>query len=85
MNDSVRARLLRESDLSLEKCVDICRAAEISTSQLRELNDENAIHGVHVEEKARQRDMAKSRREERRDNTNNVTSCGYRRCPAYVV
>ena len=85
MNDSVRARLLRESDLSLEKCVDICRAAEISTSQLRELNDEKAIHGVHVEEKAGQRDMAKSRREERRDNTNNVTSCGYRRCPAYVV
>ena len=31
MNDSVRARLLRESDLSLEKCVDICRAAETST------------------------------------------------------
>ena len=89
MNDSVRARLLRESDLSLEKCVDICRAAEISTSQLRELNDEKAIHGVHVEEKAGQSDMAKNRREERRDNTNNnlCNFCGYRhrrgRCPAY--
>ena len=65
MNDSVRARLLKESDLSLEKCVDICRAAGISTSRLRELNDEKAIHRVHVEEKAGQSDMAKSRREER--------------------
>ncbi|CAB3983765.1 retrotransposon-like family member retr-1 [Paramuricea clavata] len=44
-NDSVRARLLRESDLSLEKCVDICRASEISAFQLKELTDENYCGG----------------------------------------
>ena len=42
-----------------------------------------------MEEKAGQSDMAKNKREERRDNTNNnlCNFCGYRhrrgRCPAY--
>jgi hypothetical protein len=88
-NDSVRARLLRESDLSLEKCVDICRASEISAFQLKELTDEKSVHAVRVEDKAGQSDTWKEKREEKRDKTgNNICNyCGYRhrrgRCPAY--
>ena len=89
INDSVRARPLRESDLSLEKCVDICRASEISAFQLKELTDEKSVHAVRVEDKAGQSDTWKEKREEKRDKTgNNICNyCGYRhrrsRCPAY--
>ena len=37
-SDQVRARLLRESDLTLTKAVDICRAAEATTAQAQMLN-----------------------------------------------
>jgi hypothetical protein len=87
-NDSVRARLLRESDLSLEKCVDIYRASEISAFQLKELTDEKSVHAVRVEDILS--DAWKEKREEKRDKTgNNICNyCGgYRhrrgRCPAY--
>ena len=33
--DTVRSRLLRETDLTLHKVIDICRAAETSTQQLK--------------------------------------------------
>ena len=50
-DDIVRARLLRESELTLEKCVDICRAAEVSTAQMKELNEENTVHSIKAENK----------------------------------
>ena len=37
-DDTVRARLFRESELSLENCIDICRAAEISLVHFKVLN-----------------------------------------------
>ena len=37
-NDTVRARLFKESELSLENCIDICRAAEISLVHFKVLN-----------------------------------------------
>lgn len=40
-NDQVRERLLREGDLTLERAVEICRAAEASKQQLRALADES--------------------------------------------
>ena len=45
-DDTVRARLLREAELTLEGCLDICRAAEISSEQLKGLNEEKAVHVV---------------------------------------
>ncbi|XP_067045916.1 uncharacterized protein [Acropora muricata] len=39
-SDTVRARLLRESELSLEICIDICRAAEVSSAHLKVLTEE---------------------------------------------
>ena len=45
--DTVRSRLLRESALTLQKTVDICRAAEVSSSQISALkSSKTSIHGL---------------------------------------
>ena len=41
---NVRERLLRESSLDFEKCVQICRAAELSKSRSKELESTDAVH-----------------------------------------
>lgn len=40
-SDQLRARLLREADLPVAKAIDICRASEASTSQLKQFTDDN--------------------------------------------
>lgn len=45
-SDEVRARLLRDPDLSLQKAIDICRAAETSETQLKSLAEEKPIDFV---------------------------------------
>ena len=50
-HDQVRGRLLRETDLTLEKAVGICRAAEASATQIKNLSvsdsqDAQAVHAV---------------------------------------
>lgn len=42
-NAQVRARLLREPDLTLTKAVDICRANEATQSHMKALNEESDI------------------------------------------
>ena len=39
-DDQVRSRLLREPELTLQKCIDIAHAAEISQKQMQEIKDE---------------------------------------------
>ena len=41
---NVRERLLRESSLDFEKCVQICRAAELSKSRSKELESTDTVH-----------------------------------------
>ena len=41
-NDTVRARLLRETDLTLTKAVDICRASEVTQNHMKALHEETA-------------------------------------------
>ena len=36
-DNAVRRKLVQESALTLSKCVDICRAAEATTAQLKEM------------------------------------------------
>lgn len=43
INDQVRARLLREPDLSLSKAVDLCIANEATQSHLKALHEENEV------------------------------------------
>ena len=88
-DDTVRARLLREAELTLEGCLDICRAAEISSAQLKVLNEEKTVHVV--------RDDALNRGDSQKDERGNAKDskagmipcqfCGYRHkrghCPAH--
>ena len=39
-DDKVRSRLLREPELTLQKCIDIAHAAEIAQKQMQEIKDE---------------------------------------------
>ena len=46
-DDKVRSRLLREPELTLQKCIDIAHAAEITQKQMQEIKDEtNTVHDV---------------------------------------
>ena len=47
-SDQLRARLLREAELPLLKAIDICRASEASSNQLKEFNDDNdkSLHAL---------------------------------------
>ncbi|XP_056017509.1 uncharacterized protein K02A2.6-like [Ostrea edulis] len=49
-DEACRARLLRESDLTLAKAIDVCRAQEMSTKQLKSLkgSEEQAIAAIRV-------------------------------------
>lgn len=58
MGDQVRGRLLREPDLTLNKAIDICRASELSQSQLKSLHEEFEIP-VHKVTKQKQHDKKK--------------------------
>ena len=62
-NDTVRARLLRESELSLETCIDICRAAEISSAHLKVLTEEKVVHVVKSSEEADKSAIKKEEKE----------------------
>ncbi len=42
-NDQIRARLLREPDLDLNKAIDICRASEIIKIQIKALHEETEV------------------------------------------
>lgn len=45
-DDQLRGRLLRETDLSLEKAISISRTSEITPNQMKVLNDEIEVHRV---------------------------------------
>ena len=54
--EKTRSRLLREPDLTLQKAIDICRAIEITSSQMKsftndQANDLPAIHGIRSQNK----------------------------------
>ena len=89
-SDTVRARLLRESELSLEMCIDICRAAEISSAHLKVLTEEKVVHVVNSSEEPDKSAIKKEEKEYTRAGMAGMNSCqfcGYRhkrgRCPAF--
>ncbi|KAI2666787.1 Retrovirus-related Pol polyprotein from transposon 17.6 [Labeo rohita] len=83
-NDTVRARLLRETDLNLAKAVDICRANEITQSHLKVLHEEAevAVNKITKTKSARQVNIKHTRKEK-----DECTRCGYRflRLPFGIV
>ena len=85
----MRARLLREAELTLEGCLDICRAAEIRSAQLKVLNEEKAVHVVRDDALNRGYSPTNERGNAKDSKAGMISSqfCGYRhkrgRCPAY--
>ncbi|CAH1252634.1 RTL1 [Branchiostoma lanceolatum] len=85
----VRERLLRESDLSLKKCGEICRAAEVSRRSIQTMkNSEDIVHYAYKPGKAR----AKKQAVPQTWKTSSAGSCSYcakkhppgrDACPAY--
>lgn len=45
-NTSLKDRLLREGDLTLEKCVDICKVAELAEAQIKTIGDNCAVQSI---------------------------------------
>ena len=45
--NTIRKKLLQESDLSLQKCADICRAAEKkNAAQVKTMNPQENVHAI---------------------------------------
>ena len=97
-SDSVRARLLRESDIPLRKAVDLCRACEASETQLKSLQEkfEDQVHLVKKTGQESGTDFGRGARPKTRPNIGNSDmgnkkfkcgNCGRehapRKCPAY--
>ena len=94
-NTNLRERLLRESELTLEKCLSVCRAAEVSKVNVKNLENPDSIHVV----KQRYCRPKQSQNDPRSSNDNNKNQmklhqkvcryCGWKHeygrdsCPAY--
>ena len=46
-NDKTRKKLLQERKLSLKKCIDLCRSAEVTITQMKIISDHVAAEEVH--------------------------------------
>ena len=76
-----RARLLRESDLTLKKAIDICRAQEMSTKQLKSLkgSEEQAVAAIRKSTRSRKFSSSRNtkRTEKQRPENTSGKSCRY--------
>ena len=87
-DSSMRARLLRESDLTLNRAIDMCRASEQATCQLRELDHDSEVVQYTKQNKSNHKNnKAQNDKKSRRSN---ITSCQYcgrshknGQCPAF--
>ena len=94
-DDKVRSRLLREPELTLQKCIDIAHAAEIAQKQMQEIKDEtNTVHDVRPTYRTstdndRSRHESQERRKSKLTRMPDCKYCGtqhaFRKeiCPAY--
>lgn len=88
-SDSVRRRLLRETELTLEKTLDICRAAETSDNQMKTFVEskvtDSKIDAVQRKGGKKQRHGAYTDKETKQ--VKNCRKCGKshaaRKCPAF--
>ncbi len=86
-DNGLRERLLREPALTLEKAVNMCRAAEITHAQAKELHrDGAAVHAVKREEQ-HTKQPTKQRQQRMKTPKSKCSRCGGthipRSCPAY--
>lgn len=75
-NVQVRGRLLREADLTLGKAIDICRASEITSSQVKALTEEVEVNRIRATKP--QSNKEKSNTINREQNEFNCSRCGFK-------
>ena len=86
---NTRERLLRISDLAVEKAVDVVRSTEATEIEPRHMANDSAVHGIGAAKKKTQFRKTSSANEDRSstskifDCRNCDTSHGVRECPAY--
>ena len=89
-DNGVRKKLLQESKLTLDRCVDVCRAAEATKNQVKEITNKETAEGVSVD-KLETRDYRKYR-ETKATHGTIIIECKYcgkkhvnnkEKCPAY--
>ncbi|XP_020556682.2 uncharacterized protein K02A2.6 [Oryzias latipes] len=83
-DNGLRERLLRETGLTLDKCVSMCRAAETTRAQAKELRrDDTTVHAI---QKERKKNKTYPKQEEKHAGFK-CGKCGNshkpRSCPAY--
>ena len=82
-SDQLRARLLREADLTLENAETICRAAEVSETRLKIMKEEHDVNTIKTNINTEKTDY-KTRRQ---PNSDDCSYCGKkhqpRKCPAF--
>lgn len=67
MENALRERLLRETGLTLDKCVSMCRAAETTRAQAKERQrGETSVHAIHKEPR---RNKTCTKQKEQRENS----------------
>ena len=93
IKDSVRSRLLRETELTLQKAIDVCRAAETSSQQMKVIQSTSSgANGSNVD--FVKKNIVKSKSVTNSDNKpagstikQKCGKCGYkhepRKCPAF--
>ena len=85
--DTVQSRLLRETDLTLQKAIDICRAAETSSQQLKAMQSMSAEGNVDIVKKKVFKNKPSKSAENQAVTLQICGKCGYkhepRKCPAF--
>ena len=74
-DSSMRARLLRESDLTLNRAIDMCRASEKATCQQSELDHDSEVVQYTKHKKSNHKNNKAQNDKKRRGS--NVTNCQY--------
>lgn len=92
-NNKLREKLLTEHNLTLTKCIDICRSAESTKTQLKEINSEtiqvNSVKGYDNKKKPDKpsKDQVTTTKIAKNKVINNCSRCGrnhkVNECPAY--
>lgn len=73
LNDQIlKQRLLRESNLTLEKAIDLCRAAETAKAQIQAMTTTGQERAIHAVNKTKGKDIQQWKQGRRQQKTTTV-------------
>lgn len=76
IDQDLKQRLLREENLTLDKCINICKAAELSQTQLKTIEAENKVNVVKVTPNQNQQNHKKRGKQQGGKNQNETQPRG---------